>query len=236
MMMSYFVRARQVRRGQKQRQVLLWCLLTEMLVVERVESAPLALGTISFILIAGLAAVSTHVDGHALTLGQTHGSHLGDVLGRLHVCGVASGTKDDGNLGVGVDVVGRDERTGRVVDERGKFGANVLTEISAIGMTEGGNGSAHVFGQRLFEHGSDVVALDVGSAKALGPSDEFCTSQPCLQVPEIMVLTSVVNSVLPVLGSAACSRRSDPASHTHEQGYENYKRQRWPRIKQADTG
>lgn len=68
----------------------------------------------------------THVDGHALTLGEAHRGHLGDVLGGLHVRGVTACTENDGDLGVGVDVVRRNERTGRVVDEGGELGANVL--------------------------------------------------------------------------------------------------------------
>jgi hypothetical protein len=66
------------------------------------------------------------VDSHALFRWQTDIVHLGDVFGSLHVGGITSGTEDDGNLGVWVDIVGRDEGTGSVVDEGSEFCLDIL--------------------------------------------------------------------------------------------------------------
>jgi hypothetical protein len=70
----------------------------------------------------------THVDGHPLITSQTHTRHLGDVARRLHVRGIASCTEDDGNLGIRVDVVGRDKGTGRVVDQSQELSIDVLAD------------------------------------------------------------------------------------------------------------
>jgi hypothetical protein len=71
-----------------------------------------------------------------------------------HVSSVASGSEDDSHLGVGVEVVGRDEGTGGVVDEGRESDGNVV----------------------LFESGAEelsaVDALDSGVAETLGPTDE----------------------------------------------------------------
>ena len=73
-----------------------------------------------------ISCCSTHVDRHTSAARQSDGRHLRDVLRGLHVRSIAAGTEDDGDLGVGVDVVGRDEGTGRVVDEGGKLTRDVL--------------------------------------------------------------------------------------------------------------
>lgn len=57
------------------------------------------------------------VDSHLLLCRQTQVLDLGDVLDGLHVGGVAAGSKDTGDLGVGVDVVGGNESSGGVVDQ-----------------------------------------------------------------------------------------------------------------------
>lgn len=80
----------------------------QVLVLERIECSPFT------------------VDSHALLGWKANTVHLGDVLRSLHVGGIASSTKDDGNLGVWVDIVGRNEGTGRVVDECSELCLNVL--------------------------------------------------------------------------------------------------------------
>lgn len=70
--------------------------------------------------------LGTHIDGHTLALGQPNMSHLGDVLRRLHISRIAARTKDHGDLGVWIDVVGRNEGTGSVVDNGQEFCANFL--------------------------------------------------------------------------------------------------------------
>lgn len=52
--------------------------------------------------------------------------HLGNSLGRLHVSGITAGTEDDGNLGIGIDVVGGNESTGGVVDQGNQLGGDIL--------------------------------------------------------------------------------------------------------------
>jgi len=69
---------------------------------------------------------STHVDRHTGAARQSDGRHLGDVLRGLHVCSVTTGTEDDGDLGVGVDVVGRNKSTGRVIDKGGELTRDIL--------------------------------------------------------------------------------------------------------------
>jgi hypothetical protein len=85
-----------------------------MLVLERIECSP-------FTLSSAIPLSLTHIDGHALLGRQSHVRHLGNVLCSLHVCGITSCTEDDGNLGVWVDIVGCDEGTGSIVDQRSKF-------------------------------------------------------------------------------------------------------------------
>lgn len=72
---------------------------------------------------------------------ETHGS-------------VATGSKDDSNLGRRVNVVARNQASGGVVDERDELDGH-LDPL-----------------ERLAEHGRAVLALRVGVAEALGPSDE----------------------------------------------------------------
>jgi hypothetical protein len=102
-----------------------------MLVLKRVESSPLALPFSSRddhdLQKTGICKDRwTHVDSHALTVWQSDRAHLGDSLGRLHVRRITASTKDDGDLGVGIDVVGRDEGTSGVVDQRDKLGGDIL--------------------------------------------------------------------------------------------------------------
>lgn len=124
---------------------------------------------------------ATHVDGNLLVHGQTEVVDLRDVLDRLHVLqkairkqifssatrnhkeeetkrethgSVATGSKDDSNLGRRVNVVTRDQASGGVVDERDELDGH-LDPL-----------------ERLAEHGRAVLALRVGVAEALGPSDE----------------------------------------------------------------
>lgn len=52
--------------------------------------------------------------------------HLGNSLGRLHVSGITARTEDDGNLGIGIDVVGGNESTGGVVDQGNQLGGDIL--------------------------------------------------------------------------------------------------------------
>ncbi len=95
------------------------------------------------------------VDGHLLVLRQTEVLDLGDVLDVLHVGGVTARAKDAGDASVLVDVVGRNEGTRGVVDDRDHLDGQVeLVE-------------------RLAEHGSAVAAFRVGVAEALGPSHEL---------------------------------------------------------------
>jgi hypothetical protein len=84
---------------------------------------------------------------------------------------------------VRVDVVRRDKRAGRVVDESGELGRDVLRWSAEWpdGIDLLGNISAccehqatHKSLQRVLEHGSDVVALDVGRTEALCPADKLC--------------------------------------------------------------
>lgn len=70
-----------------------------MLVVKRVECSPFALPS-AFIL-----KEPAHVDSHSRILWQAHGFHFGDVPASLHVCRITTSTENDGNLGVGIDVV-----------------------------------------------------------------------------------------------------------------------------------
>lgn len=80
----------------------------QVLVLKRVERSPFA------------------VDGHTGSAWKTNRVHLGDVLGCLHVGRVTSGTENDRNLGVRVDVVGGDKGTGGIVDQGGKLAWDVL--------------------------------------------------------------------------------------------------------------
>jgi hypothetical protein len=78
------------------------------------------------ILIFYATSARTHVDGHVLLGSQTQLVHLGNVSGLLHVGSVTSGTKDTGNLGVRVDIVGSDQGTGGVVNQGGHLATDVL--------------------------------------------------------------------------------------------------------------
>jgi len=95
---------------------------TQVLVLEGVERSPFTLRISKNQYIR----CSTHVDRHTGAARQADGRHLRDVLRGLHVRSVATGSEDDSDLGVGVDVVGRDEGTGRIVDEGGKLTRDVL--------------------------------------------------------------------------------------------------------------
>lgn len=85
----------------------------EMLMFERVECSPLA------------------VDSHTGSLGQSESAHLGYVLRGLHVCSVASSTKDDSDLCVWVNVVGGDEGSGGVVDQGSELNGDILAVSAA---------------------------------------------------------------------------------------------------------
>jgi hypothetical protein len=104
----------------------------------------------------------TYVDGHALLGGKSNFRHFGDILGSLHVCSVTSGTKDNGNLGVWIDIVGSDQSTGSIVDERSKLSGD-LESLEGI-----------------HKHGSDISAFNVGCAETFGPSDKFTVVDPVL--------------------------------------------------------
>lgn len=116
-----------------------------MLVLKRVKRAPLA------------------VDGHFLLGVQTHLGELGDVLGSLHVRGIASRAEDTGDARLGVDVVGSDERTGRVVDKGGELGA--YSKLL----------------KRFGEERGDVFTFDACGAKALGPADKLAVVDALLR-------------------------------------------------------
>lgn len=71
-----------------------------------------------------------------------------------HVGGVAAGSKDDGHLSIGVEVVGSNQSTGRVVDEGRELDRDVVLE------------------EGLAEELGAVDTLDSRVAETLGPSDE----------------------------------------------------------------
>ena len=100
----------------------------------------------------------------------------------LHISRVTSSTEDDGDLGVGVDIVGSDQGTSGIVDQGGHLGSDVLR--ASKGNEERGirqvlrrarfrSLMTDVFLQRLFKHGSDIVSLHIGSSESLGPPDEL---------------------------------------------------------------
>jgi hypothetical protein len=88
-----------------------------VLVVKRVESAPFTLSyrhnqhTNIY-----KGRLRTHVDSHLLIIRQAQMLHLGDVSYSLHIRSVTACTEDDCNLRVGIDVVGGNESTSRVVN------------------------------------------------------------------------------------------------------------------------
>jgi len=104
----------------------------------------------------------THVDGHALLGGKSDFRHLGNVLGSLHVGSITSSTKDNGNLGVWIDIVGSNQSTGRIVDQSGQLGGD-LESLEGI-----------------HKHGSDISAFNVGCAETFGPSNQFSMVDPVL--------------------------------------------------------
>ena len=95
---------------------------TQVLVLEGVERSPFTLRISKNQYIR----CSTHVDRHTGAARQSDGRHLRDVLRGLHVCSVTTGTEDDGDLGIGVDVVGRNKSTGRVIDKGGELTRDIL--------------------------------------------------------------------------------------------------------------
>lgn len=80
--------------------------------------------------------------------------HLRDVPDPLHIRRVAARAQDDAHARPRVRVVGRDHRARRVVHDGGDLHGHV------------------VLAERAGEDLCDVVALDVGAAPALRPSDE----------------------------------------------------------------
>jgi len=104
----------------------------------------------------------TYVDGHALLGGKSNLGHLGNVLGSLHVCSVTSSSENNGNLGVWIDIIGSNQSTGSIVDERGKLGRD-LESLEGI-----------------HKHGSDISAFNVGCAETFSPSDQFSVVDPVL--------------------------------------------------------
>lgn len=58
------------------------------------------------------------VDRHLIGTSFSEAAELLDRRKLLHVCGIASGSEDDGDFGGGVDVVGGDECSGGVIDDR----------------------------------------------------------------------------------------------------------------------
>jgi hypothetical protein len=132
---------------------------TKVLVLERVECSPF---TLKSAMIFQGRMQWTHVDGHALLGGKSNFRHLWDILGSLHVGSITSSTEDNGNLGVWIDIVGSDQSTGSIVDERSQLGWDLES-------LEGSH-----------KHGSDVSAFNVGCAETFGPSDQFSVVNPVL--------------------------------------------------------
>ena len=97
-----------------------------MLVLERIECSPFTLIDISSDSFLH-SRITTHVDSHTLSVGQTDFFHLGNAFTSLHIRSVTSSTENDGDLGVGIDVVGRDQSTGGIVDQSDKLGLDILS-------------------------------------------------------------------------------------------------------------
>jgi hypothetical protein len=109
--------------------------------------------------------------------------HLGDVSYRFHVSSIATGTKDNSDLGIGIDVVGGDKGTSCVADDRSELDWYILKQTGCVrgpgnfSMTQSNDAkqlvATYEFGKRLGKHGGDVVALDVWRTETLRPSNKF---------------------------------------------------------------
>lgn len=145
------------------------------------------------------------VDRHLRVAWDSPVFELGDVLDVLHVGGVAAGAEDDGNLGVGVDVVRGDERPGCVVDERGEGHRDILLYRAMRRGTWACRRSRGtcIFLDGLAEHFCNVASFGIGCAKAFRPADKFA-------------MINLVLSVKEIVRDVQSSSRN-----THEHGYEN---------------
>lgn len=99
--------------------------------------------------------VIAHVDSHFLVIGHVQVFNLGNLSGVLHVGSVTTRSENNGNLGVGVDIVACNQGTRRVIDQGSHLGRDV------------------VLFQRLFKHLRNILTLNTGSSETLGPSDQF---------------------------------------------------------------
>lgn len=58
--------------------------------------------------------------------------HLRDVSYRFHVSGIATGTKDNSDLGIGIDIVGGDKGTSCVADDRSELDWYILKQAGCV--------------------------------------------------------------------------------------------------------
>ena len=79
-----------------------------------------------------LATYPFAVDRNLVVRIDAKRSDLGDVSGALHVRGVATSTKDDCDLCLGLRIVRRDQRAGGVAGQRDDLSRDVLYGIEEL--------------------------------------------------------------------------------------------------------